>query len=109
MAELEQLRHDITQKDSQVAYLLQENSDLRGQVEGIYGDVMSRIKRVASPTSKKRKSKRRRHEDTQVSKQSQDPKSDIKDILSEKMRTRQQQSLSKSVDRSYEKYQDISI
>lgn len=90
-----------------VNFLLKENNQLKGQV---YEEVTK--KKIASPSSNKRKkgsAKRRRNDESIISKQSQDPKSDIRDILSEKMNRRRLETLSKSQERSFEKYGDINI
>ena len=105
--ELEQMKDEIKQKDSMVNFLVKENNQLKGQV---YGEVTK--KKIASPPSNKRKkgsAKRRRNDESIISKQSQDPKSDIRDILSEKMNRRRLETLSKSQERSFEKYTDINI
>lgn len=89
------MRDELKQKESMVQFLVKENNDLRVQV---YGDGVKR--KVTSPPSGKRKkgsAKRRRNEvETIISKQTNDPKSDIKDILSEKMNRRRLETLSKS-------------
>ena len=101
------MKNDITEKNSMVSILIKENNDLKGEV---YGDLTK--KKIASPPSGKRKkssAKRRRNDDSVVSKRSQDPKSEIRDILSEKMKLRHLETLSKSHERSFDKYQDITI